>query len=241
MTTSLRPALALAGLAVLVGACQSDGTTTGSLADYPSDLRARHPIVLAEAPRHLDVFPTGAGHVDPRQAADVAGFALEYRRHGRGPLSVQVPHGLPPAEAAAVARTAATVRRMLADGGVPPAVTPVSGYPVTMPGVASAIRLTFSRTQAKVSNQCGTWPEDIGAGDYAAGARNTPYFNFGCAMQSNVAAQVADPVDLVRGQPESRIDSIRRAKVIDTLREGKDPSTQWRQDGQSSVKQQVQQ
>jgi pilus assembly protein CpaD len=50
-------------------------------------------------------------------------------------------------------------------------------------------------------------------------------------MQSNVAAQVADPIDLVRGRAEGRPDSIRRGKVIDAIREGKDPSTQYRQEG----------
>lgn len=242
-TTRARPALArllaLSGLAAALAACQSDGLATGSVESYPHDLRARHPIVLAEKPRSLDVFPTGAGYLDPRQAADVANFVLEYRRHGRGGLAVQVPQGVPPAEAAAAARTLGAIRRVAADGGVP--ALAVTGYPATMPGVASAVRMSFARMQAKVAGECGLWPEDLGAGDFEAGFRNGPYYNFGCAMQSNVAAQVADPVDLVRGQPESRIDTIRRAKAIEGLRDGKDPSTNWRQDGQASVKQQVSQ
>lgn len=230
---------ALVGLAGGLAACQSDGVATGSLQSYPHDVRARHPIVLADKPRSLDVFPTGVGHIDPRQGTDVQAFVLEYRRYGRGALSVQVPGGLAPAEAASTARTVAGIRKLAADGGVPQAALAVTGYPAAMPGIASAIRLSFVRMQAKVAGDCGLWPEDLGAGDFEAGLKNGPYYNFGCAMQSNVAAQVADPVDLVRGQSETRSDSVRRARVIDGIREGKDPSVNWRQDGTASVKQQV--
>ena len=236
---TFRSAIALAGLAGTLAACQSDGGATGSLQNYPHDTRARHPVVLADKARSLDVFATGVGHIDPRQGADVQAFVLEFRRYGRGAFSIQVPGGLPPAEAAATARTVAAIRQIAADGGVPPAAVSLTGYPAAMPGVASAIRVSFSRMQAKVAGDCGLWPEDLGAGDFGAGMRNGPYYNFGCAMQSNVASQVADPVDLVRGQAEGRSDAVRRSRVIDGVREGKDPSVQWRQDGQASVKQQV--
>jgi type IV pilus biogenesis protein CpaD/CtpE len=39
-----------------------------------------------------------------------------------------------------------------------------------------------------------------------------PYWNLGCAMQSNVASQIADPVDLVRGRQEGRIDTASRSR-----------------------------
>ncbi len=57
-----------------------------------------------------------------------------------------------------------------------------------------------------------------------------------CATQSNIASQVADPVDLVRGRPEGRIDTVRRTRDIGELRQGKDPSTEWKQDGKTNVK-----
>jgi pilus assembly protein CpaD len=58
-------------------------------------------------------------------------------------------------------------------------------------------------------------------------------------MQSTVAAQVADPLDLVRGRTEGRIDTVRRARDIQTLREGKDPSTTYRQDDKGKINTQV--
>ena len=229
--------LAACALGALAAACKSDPATTGGI-DL-SDYRARHPIVLADGTRSLDVFPTGIGHLDPRQAADVDAFMLEYRRFGRGVLLMEVPQGVPPAQAAAVERTAAALSRLAAQDGVGAREITVSGYAVAAPSLAAPIRLSFQRMQAKVSDQCGLWPQDVGTSSFAFDYSNRPTWNLGCAMQSTVAAQVADPVDLVRGRPEGRIDSVKRVRDIGQLRDGKDPSTAWRQDGQTAVKSQV--
>ncbi|WP_132255909.1 CpaD family pilus assembly protein [Methylobacterium segetis] len=236
-----RPPAALAAvvaLAALLGACRAERVaTTGSLA--PVDYRARHPIALVDGTRSLDVFPTGSGHLDPRQAADIDAFLLEFRRYGRGRLVVDMPRGLSPAAGAAAERTAAAIRRLGAEGGVAPEAYAFAGYPVAAPRLAAPIRLSFQRMEAKVTSQCGLWPRDLGVSDPAFNLSNEPTWNLGCATQSNVASQVADPVDLVRGRPEGRIDTVRRVKGITDLRDSKDPSTTWRQDGQASVKSQV--
>ena len=96
-----RPTLAVALLAAALGACHSDRAVTGSI--YPTDYRARHPIVLADGSRVLDVFVTGIGHIDPRQAADIDAFLLEDRRYGRGSLVMDLPRGVAPDVGAGVA------------------------------------------------------------------------------------------------------------------------------------------
>lgn len=237
------PVRALAPVSVLVlagllGACRADRvSTTGSTT--PMDVRTRHPIVLADADRTLDVFPTGVGHIDPRQAADIEAFLLEYRRYGRGLITLELPQGVTPALAGPVERTGAAIRRLGAELGVPPGGWLVGGYPVAAPSLASPVRLTFQRMQAKVPSQCGLWPRDLGVSDIRSDWSNEPQWNLGCATQSNIASQVADPVDLVRGRPEGRIDTVRRTRDIGELRQGKDPSTQWRQDGKTDVKEEV--
>jgi len=115
----------------------------------------------------------------------------------------------------------------------------LSSYEVAAPGLAAPVRLGFQRMSARVADACGLWPQDLGVSDAAYSLSNKPSWNLGCALQSNVAAQAADPVDLVRGRQEGRIDTIRRSDGIQKLREGKDPSTTWRQDGQTSLKSQV--
>lgn len=229
---------AITTLAGLLGACRSERVvTTGSI--YPMDYRARHPIVLTDNQRSLDVFVTGAGHLDPRQAADVDAFVLEYRRYGRGVIVLDLPRGVSPAVGSGVERTAAAIRRIAAEGGVPAGQIVVENYAVANPTLAAPLRLSFQRMEAKVGSQCGTWPRDLGVSDPVVDNRNEPHWNLGCATQNNVAAQIADPIDLVRGRPEGRIDTVRRTGDIIKMRDGKDPSTQWNQDGKTSVKSQV--
>ena len=57
LPTRSRNLAAFAGLAALIGACAPDRAVTGSI--YPHDHHARHPIVLADGPRNLDVFIVG--------------------------------------------------------------------------------------------------------------------------------------------------------------------------------------
>ncbi len=215
----LAMALALAG-------CAKNADITGSLA--PVDLRERHPIVLRDAPRSLDVFVGRAGAgLDPRQAEDVADFAREYRRSGRGGLVAQVPTGGRRELAGHDALNA--VRAALARGGVPGGALSVRTYPVADPGLASPIRLTFASLQAGLPHSCGQWPEDLGVSSYKTDAANAPYWNLGCSSQATLAAQVADPIDLVRARSEGRSDIVKRMGAITKLREGKDPSTEYRQ------------
>lgn len=219
--------LAIGALSSALGACVADRVVTGSTNTV--DYRQRHPIVLAEGARKLDVFVTAHGGLDGRQREDVRAFVAEYRRSGQGSILAQVPAGTRNDAGAQAAM--AGIADELADYGLPSGYVAVTTYPVADPFVAAPIRLTFTRLTAKVNSPCGTWPRDLGVSDVRQGTSNETYWNLGCAMQSNVAAQVADPVDLVRGRSEGRPDSIRRGKVIEAIREGKDPSTQYRQDG----------
>jgi pilus assembly protein CpaD len=231
---SPRPlAILLTGLPL--AACGADRAVTGST--YPNDYRQRHPIVLAEGVRTLDVFANAAHGLDPRQREDVVAFAVEHRRYGQAPMSAQIPVGSG-AEIGAH-RTLEAIREALAAGGMPGGHLAVSTYLVADPRASSAIRLSFPRLKAKVASKCGLWPQDLGVSDFRSDLNNEPYWNQGCALQTNVAAQVADPVDLVRGRQEGRIDTLRRAKDIENIRQGKDPSTQYRSDEKAKINQQV--
>lgn len=238
---SPRTSLALAALTALaagLGACRADRpATTGAINGL--DYRARHPIVLADDARSLDIFATGTGHLDPRQAADIDAFLLEYRRYGRGPLILDLPSGVSPALGAALERSLASIRRAGAEAGLVPQQIVVTGYAVANPALAAPLRLSFQRMQARVASQCGEWPRDLGVSEPAYSGRNEVSWNLGCASQTNFAAQIADPIDLVRGRTEGRIDSVKRVRDINTVRDGKDPSIEWRQDGKTSVKTQV--
>jgi pilus assembly protein CpaD len=216
--------------ALLLGACAKGDISTSGV---PTDTRERHPIVLRDAPRSLDVFVGRAGGgLDPRQAEDVARFGEDYRRSGKGGLVAEVPTGT--GRDLAARDTLDGIRRSLARVGVSPGALSVRTYPIADPGLASPIRLTYASLQAGLPHSCGQWPTDLGASSYKTSAANEPYWNFGCATQANLAAQIADPLDLVRARNEGRLDTQKRMEAIRKLREGKDPSTQYRQE-QTSV------
>ena len=225
MTASPRPSrvFAIAALAACLpalAACNSTspGDITGSV--YPSDHRDRHPIVIADRPRMLDVFVEGPDGLVARERQDIGAFFAEYGQYGSGSMTAQVPQGpgTNPATRRAIEAIRAGTRGRLV----------VTYYRPADPSVASPIRLSFKRLQAKVGSQCGLWPDDLGVSDYKQSWRNEQYYNFGCAHQANLASQVADPVDLVRGRQEGRADTVRRMYNFEQLRKGQDPSTNWK-------------
>lgn len=218
------------GAALLLSACAKGDLSTSGV---PTDIRERHPIVLRDAPRSLDVFVGRAGGgLDSRQADDVARFGADYRRSGKGGLVAEVPTGT--GRDLATHDTLDGIRHSLARAGVSPGQLSVRTYRIADPELASPIRLTYASLQAGLPHSCGQWPTDLGVSSYKTDAMNEPYWNFGCASQANLAAQIADPLDLVRARSEGRLDTQKRMEAIKKLREGKDPSTQYRQE-QSAI------
>jgi pilus assembly protein CpaD len=234
---SLASKLRLLGSLVLIAAALPACMTRKAdiTASVPSDYRERHPIVLSEAPRSIEIFAAGR-RLDRRQGEDLAAFAAEYRQHGRSQIVAEVPshdgrggqghHGLH------------AVRQALASQGVASSLVSVRSYPAPDHTVAAPIRLSFAKLQARVASTCGQWPEDLGASDYRFSASNRTHYNFGCATQSNLATFVADPIDLERGRPEGRVDTVRRMTAIGKLRQGQDPSTIYR-DSATKINQSV--
>jgi pilus assembly protein CpaD len=215
--------VALGALSAALAGCQSGREVTGST--YPVDFRDRHPIVLANGARVLDLFVDAPRGFSERERADLSSFVAEYRRYGQGPLIAQVPVGTASAPA-----TRSAVERIRSAAGVR---VSVSTYQPADPALASPVRLSFQRLQAKVGSTCGLWPQDLGVSDPEFSSANQQYWNFGCATQSNFAAQIADPVDLVRGRQVTPPDTGRRMYNIEKLRQGQDPSTQYKEQGAS--------
>ncbi len=102
---------------------------------------------------------------------------LEYRRYGRGALLMEVPQGVPPNQVAAVQRTASVLGRFGTQNGIGVREITVTGYVVTAPTLAAPIRLSFQRMQAKVSDACGLWPQDLGTRSFAYDYSNQPSWN----------------------------------------------------------------
>ena len=56
---------------------------------------------------------------------------------------------------------------------------------------------------------------------------NRPHWNHGCATQRNLAAQVAEPADLVQPRAETPVLTSRRATAVDKYRKGEATATQY--------------
>ena len=87
--------------------------------------------------------------------------------------------------------------------------------------------MSFAELAARVPHSCGRWPKDLVGLEHERGIENEQYWNFGCAYQQNIAAQIADPIDLVRPHVEDRIDVVKRSNEITKLRQGQDPATTY--------------
>lgn len=90
-----------------------------------------------------------------------------------------------------------------------------SQAPVTAGQVASGqMRIVVSRMQAEVPN-CPNW--DRGSTFNYSGSTTS---NYGCSMNSNIAAMVANPEDLIRGQnADGSGDPRTTSRAIDSYRQ----------------------
>ncbi len=225
-----RGLVVLALIGVPLAGCSNVDRTVATSA-IPNDYHQRHPVVLVNARQSLDIFFVGqTGRLDYRQKHDVESFSADFLAHGEGLVRVQVPRGSVDGRAADM--TLAAIRHLLAAAGVKGDIE-VGSYQVTDARLASVLRLSFTKLQAKAATRCGDWPEDLGHGTSLDGWENRTYYNFGCASQQTLAAQLDDPRDLVRPRAEDPSDVQMRTRAIEDIRGipgapiGTDPSTRW--------------
>jgi len=220
----LKAAALLAALPL--AACSGGGADRVVTSSIQSqDVRARHPIELANSRATLDVIPqVRDGALDERSSRQIRQFAGDYARSGSGEIALTLPQGGPGAAEARASVPA--VRAALAAGGARGYVA-VSTYPIADPSVAAPIRLSYATVIARTRTRCGQWPSDLASGSSTDGWDNKPYWNFGCAGQQMLAAQTADPRDLLGPAASQPPDSQMRSRGISALRQGKDPGTNW--------------
>jgi len=216
--TGLRHAgmAAMIAATALLGACAGphpDRTTTGSV---PDDYRRNHPIALAEAEHDLDV-PLAAGeHGLTSSTRDlIKGFAQDYAALSKGAITVALP--LNAANSPTAQQLRGQIRKVLVESGVPASRIVLTSYQAPGGDISAPIKLGFVAVTA-MTNRCGQWPSDLVTGPTVIENRN--YENFGCASQQNLAAQIANPNDLVGPRGMSPIDAQNRAAVIQTYRSG---------------------
>lgn len=141
----------------------------------------------------------------------VRGVAHEYRSGASGAVRIMVPSGTP--NAGAAANLVSEVKDVLRKEGIPANRIITTPYRVAYEGAASPIRVSFMAIAAS-TGPCGRWPEDLLQNTH----ENRQYENFGCATQSNLAAQISNPADLLSPRGMTPIDATRRANAIGAYR-----------------------
>lgn len=207
---SALPVLAALSVALLAGCAKRDSITVGAV---PDDYRTNHPIVIAEKDEVLDLA-VGASDRGMTKSQHIAldGFFSRYDRSAAPPVTILTPAGaLNDVAAQAAAYDFAKVARA---NGVPEGRIIVTSYAASAADVSAPVRVTYTAMRAQ-TNQCGRWPEDL-----LNTHDNKHYANFGCAYQNNLAAQIANPADLLGPRKQSEIDATRRGVAIDTYQSG---------------------
>jgi pilus assembly protein CpaD len=204
----LRPIVALAALALLAGCADRDSITVGSI---PDDYRTNHPIIVSEKEQSVDV-PVAATDrgVTRTQRVAVEGFIADYDHSAAAPVSILVPAGS--ANEVAANHVAQDLVGLLKRNGVPRSRIALSAYQADSSETSAPIRVSYVAMKAH-TDRCGRWPDDL-----SDTSENKHYANFGCSYQNNLAAQIANPADLLGPRKPGDVDAERRNIVIDDYR-----------------------
>ncbi len=188
-----RPLLLIAALAPAIAA-------GGCVPGVNRGVESVHQPVVARSDYAIDLAMRG-GDLAPGEAARLSGW-LDGLRLGYGDrVSLDDPaHALLAAD---------RVARVVGDRGLLLAeAAPMTPYPVA-PGT---LRVVVSRMSASVPG-CSDWSRM--AGSYVDGGAGS---NYGCAANTNLAAMVANPGDLVQGARPAGNDPATAYKAIDLYR-----------------------
>ena len=201
---------AIAAVALLAAGCAGhDSITVGSV---PDDYRTNHPIVISEKEKTIDI-PVGVADRGLSRMQKVAadGFIAGYDRGAAPVVSVMVPHGSP--NAIAASNVAAGLVKRLRAAGVPEGRILHQPYEASRYSDSAPIRLAYAEMRAS-TGPCGRWPADV-----LETAQNKHWANFGCSYQNNIAAQIANPADLLGPRQPGDIDAQNRSNAIDVYRQ----------------------
>ncbi|RIA37587.1 pilus assembly protein CpaD [Hephaestia caeni] len=188
--------LALALPALLLAGC--GGTVNRGLESV-------HQPVVSRADYAFDLS-TANGHLAPGEAQRLDGWLVSLNVGYGDNVGIDDPSPYATPARAEVAQQVARYGLLLAD------TAPITAQPLT----PDTLRVVVTRMSASVPN-C---PDFSREGNHEFQGSMTS--NFGCAVNSNLAAMVARPQDLVRGQPGApSVDPATATKAIQTFRAAK--------------------
>jgi pilus assembly protein CpaD len=203
---------------LVAGSCSV--TNDGSM--ISEDGLANHPIAVEPSFHELKVqFSGGADGISADDTVKFDAFLDDFRTHGNGSLGISVPNG-------ASSRAAITFfGERAAATGISRNKILVSTHDVANGDMRVDINYIAytARTEA-----CGDWSENLAF----SGDNLTPK-NFGCSVQHNIAAMVADPRDLLEPRRFDPADANRAGTVVGNYELGKPTGAEKTKDQSGAV------
>lgn len=147
------------------------------------------------------------------QHAALRDLAARYGASGSGQVRIESPAGDDPV----AVEQAYAVRAFLQASGVPGDRIQMAAY--NAPDPRAPVLAGFETIRAHIPD-CSTEARNM-----AGRTSNQSSGGFGCAINANIAAQIADPRDILAARPMTPADSGRAAVVFDNYRRGQISST----------------
>lgn len=230
LATPTRALTALLFLPLALGACGHDEEAPRVAGWSMLDPTQRHPIHVSQEPQTMRIaVGRYAQGLTAQQRAEVLAFADHSRASdaGNSRLIISAPGGAE--NEVAAMHAVRQIRRILTDYGFAETSIAVEAYQAEE-GRDSPIRVSYLRFVAD-GPECGIWPTNL-----AYEPQNLPYPNLGCATQRNLAAQVANPADLLGPRTESDRSAERRDNVWDKYVTGESTVAKKSEDEKVKVK-----
>jgi len=199
----MRALLLTIAAAGALAACAS----TGSPESHPLTPLSRYSLRVEPGLDRIALAVHEDG-LSANQQAAIDDLARRYMASGVGSVRIEGPAGEDPA----AARQTWAVRSALQSAGLPAERIVVASY--AAPDPRAPILAGFETVRAAIPN-CAAEPRDMG-GRFS----NASSMGLGCAVNANLAAQIADPRDIVGHRPISPPDSGRAAVVFENYRRG---------------------
>ncbi|PZO04508.1 MAG: pilus assembly protein CpaD [Alphaproteobacteria bacterium] len=153
----------------------------------------------------LAVHDTGLSANQQNAVLDVA---RRFGQEGAASIIIEAPSG----QDVVASELAWRVKGLLEQMGIPAHQLQVVAY--NAPDPRAPVLVGYESLRARVP-QCGrAW------GSLTRTANNESSANFGCAVTANLAAQIADPRDIIAPRTMTPVDGARRSVVIDKYRKG---------------------
>jgi pilus assembly protein CpaD len=208
MTSSLTRGLVAASLAALLAGCATHVPGANDTAELPTQ---RFEAKVTPKPEEVRLAVHAQG-ISVRQAEALGQLVESWRGDEGGVIGIQAPSA--GVDSSAAYRMSESTRSFLISKGVPADQIEITGYSPEAQA-EPALLVGYLRFEAEIP-ECGkTWT------NVARSWKNDVQPNFGCAVSANMAAQLADPGDLLGPRRMTPQDAARRQDVLDKYRAGK--------------------